>query len=111
MSDEFKMVAIKTVNELVGAMARRAGELSGERVGTLRRWHPDNDGEESGGEEFGHFTKGECIEAILYEEFGQVFDVQMDEPIIGYPGVGEGCNRASVAAQFREEGRNRESKK
>lgn len=47
------------------------------KVAELRLMHPDNFGEDAPVQ----FRKDECIEAVLYEEFSQVYDVQLAESI------------------------------
>lgn len=61
----------KSWNDAVGTIAARAGELGSLTLPELRINHPDNYSEANkhAPEHLSKLSRGECIEAILLEEF------------------------------------------
>lgn len=65
MNNNQTAVNIATVGDLLGYMALRAAQLSEMKIKELRAMHPDNIEQQWDQ----HYTRAECVEAILLEEF------------------------------------------
>jgi DNA-binding Xre family transcriptional regulator len=66
-----------TVNELIDKIATRARELGDMKLHELRYIHPDNISENKTSTI--KDSRGECIEAIIVEEFCYDLDVDLDD--------------------------------
>lgn len=72
-----------TINELIGKIAARAGQLADEKTDTLRAAYPEPT--ETAAElirycKESRFSRGEMIDAILLEEFSEEDDYELERP-------------------------------